>query len=138
MTFVYDLLGKAADVLFIPFWGYVAICLRFWIKTRVADIQKKTKDELTKKYMEMLDKTVKVCVLATNQTYVKDLKETNSFNEEAKNTAFELTYNTVLAVLTDDAQKCISETVKDFNTYVTAKIEAQVGALKCLPINSVL
>ena len=136
MQSILDFLEKAADILVIPFWGYVAICFRFWIKTKISEFQNKTKDELTKKYMEMLDKTVRVCVLATNQTYVEALKKDDIFDEEAQKKAFKLTYDTVMAVLTDDAQKCISETVKDLNTYITAKIEAQVGILKCLPAES--
>jgi len=70
------------------------------------------------------------CVLATKQIYVDALKKEGAFDEAAKQKAFQLTYDAVVAVLTDEAQKYLGESIKDLKVYITNKIEASVGMTK--------
>ena len=74
----------------------------------------------------MLDKTITDCVLATNQTYVDALKKQGSFDIDAQKKAFEITYNAVMSIISDDVEMYLAEAVKDLNAYITNKIEAQV------------
>lgn len=101
-----------------------------WIKAKKHELEKKINDETAKKYLDMLEKTVVDCVLATNQTYVNDLKKAGAFDKDAQKTAFQRTYDAVTAVITDDAQKCLNEVIKDLGAYITNKIEAQICASK--------
>ena len=80
----------------------------------------------------MLDKTITECVLATNQTYVEALKKQGAFDIEAQKEAFKLTYEAVMAILTEDAQEYLGEAINDLNAYITTKIESQVVVSKQL------
>ena len=75
----------------------------------------------------MLDDTIIACVTATNQTYVEALKNKNAFDEAAQKEALQLTYNAVMAVLTEEAQTYLTEAVGDLQSFVLTKIEAGVA-----------
>ena len=121
-----DILYKVFEVALIPILGAATVYLVTLINAKKDELLKKTKSELTKKYIEMLDKTIVECVLATNQTYVESLKKAGSFDKEAQEKAFKLTYEAVMAILTEEAEVYLNEGIKDLNAYITNKIEAQV------------
>jgi hypothetical protein len=102
------------------------------IKAKKQELLEKTKNETTKKYIEMLDKTITECVIATNQTYVEALKKQGSFDLDAQKEAFRLTYEAIMNILTDDAHEYLGEAIKDLETYITNKIEAEVVISKQL------
>lgn len=87
-------------------------------------------NELYKKYMDMLEKTITKCVIATNQTYVEAIKKAGNFGMEQQKQAFQLTYDSVMAILTNDAKQYLQEAVGDLNTYITRQIEAAVSGNK--------
>ena len=87
----------------------------------------KTDNEVAKKYIDMIANTVNKCVIATNQTYVNSLKESNAFNKEAQEVAFEKTMTAVLATLSDDAKDYIVSVSGDLRIYLTQYIEAEVN-----------
>ena len=128
-----DILYKVFEVAIIPILAAATMYLVTFIKAKKQDLVEKTKNDTTKKYIEMLEKTITDCVLATNQTYVEALKKQGSFDAEAQKKAFELTYNAVMSILTDDAQVYLNEAIKDLNAYITAKIESQVVVAKQQP-----
>lgn len=125
-----DILEKLFEVALFPIIGAAAMYLVAFIKVQKEELLAKAKNETVKKYIEMLDKTIVECVMATNQTYVETLKKQGSFDAEAQKKAFQLTFNSVMAVLTDDAQEYLNEAVKDLTVYITNKIEAQVAIEK--------
>lgn len=128
-----DILYKVFEVAIIPIIGAATVYLVTLIHAKKQELVEKAKNETTKKYIEMLDKTITECVLATNQTYVEALKKAGSFDVEAQKAAFQLTYDAVMAVLNDDAQAYLNEAIKDLNTYITTKIEAGVVVAKQQP-----
>lgn len=121
-----DILYKVFDLALVPILAAATLYLVALIKAKKAELVAKTKNETAKKYIEMLDQTITECVLATNQTYVDALKKAGSFDMTAQKEAFKLTYEAVLAILTEDAKEYLSETVNDLESYITNKIEAGV------------
>ena len=128
-----EILYKVFEVAIIPLLGAATLYLITFIDAKKKELKAKTKDETTKKYIEMLDDTIINCVIATNQTYVEALKKAGSFDAEAQKKAFQLTYDAVMNILTDDAQKYLNEAIKDLNAYITNKIESGVVAAKPQP-----
>lgn len=128
-----EILYKVFEVAIIPLLGAATLYLITFIDAKKKELKAKTKDETTKKYIEMLDDTIINCVIATNQTYVEALKKAGSFDAEAQKRAFQLTYEAVMNILTDDAQKYLNEAIKDLNAYITNKIESGVVAAKPQP-----
>ena len=125
-----DILYKVFEVAIIPILGAATVYLVTLIKAKKQELLEKAKNDTTKKYIELLDKTVTECVIATNQTYVEALKKEGSFDIEAQKKAFQLTYDAVLDILTDDAQIYLNEAVKDLKAYITTKIESEVVIVK--------
>lgn len=118
-----EMLVQVLELIVIPLIGAGVTYLITWLKS-------KAKNDNLKKYIDMLDDTIMNCVLATKQTYVDALKKDGTFDETAKQKAFQLTYDAVIAVLTDEAQKYLCESIKDLKVYITNKIEANVGMTK--------
>ena len=125
-----EILGQVFEIIVFPALSAAALYFITWIKAKKQELQKKIKDETTKKHMDMLEKTIIDCVTATNQTYVDVLKREGSFDDEAQKKAFTLTFDAVMAVLTEDAQEYLSEAVKDLTAYITTEIEAKVKLVK--------
>lgn len=120
-------LNQVVDLILVSLVGLVVAYVVSWLRVKKQELLEKVKDETTRKYLELLDKIIYECVLSTNQTYVSALKDAGTFNEEAHKKAFQLTYDSIFNVLTDDVQKHLNEVVKDLPTFISTKIEAQVG-----------
>lgn len=125
-----EVLGQVFEVIVFPALSAAALYFITWLKAKKQELQKKLKDETIKKYMDMLEKTITDCVVATNQTYVDALKKAGTFDAEAQKEAFKLTFDAVMAVITDDAQEYLNEAVKDLTAYITTEIEAKVKLVK--------
>ena len=125
-----EMLQQIFQVCIIPLLGVLTTYLVMFIKNKSAALQEQTDNELYKKYIALLDETITKCVIATNQTYVESLKDKNAFDIEAQKKAFEMTYQSVLAILSKDAQEYLTEAVGDLNAYIVKSIEAQVNANK--------
>ena len=128
------LLYKILEVCVIPLLGVLTAYLVKYIKIKSAEIQATVDNDTADKYIALLSDTITACVIATNQTYVEELKKNNAFTAEAQKEAFKLTYDAVMAVLTEEAEKCLSEIYGDLAAYITAKIEAEVNLSKIVPV----
>ena len=124
------LLQQIFEVAIIPLIGVLTGFLIKYINSKSTEIVAMTENEQAKKYISLLDSTITSCVLATSQTYVDALKKAGSFDIEAQKTAFEMTYNAVLNVLTEDAKNYLTAFYGDLGAYVTNKIEAEVKNTK--------
>ena len=126
------LLQEIFQVCIIPLLGVLTTYLVMFIRNKTDQLKKETDNELYQKYMEMLSETVTNCVIATNQTYVEALKNKNAFDTDAQREAFNLTYQAVLRILSQDATEFLSNAVGDLDTYIRKMIEAEVNTNKML------
>ena len=124
------ILQQIFEVAIIPLIGVLTGILIKYINSKSTEIIAQTEDAQAKKYIAMLDTTITSCVLATTQTYVDSLKKAGKFYAEAQKTAFEMTYNAVLEVLTEDAKNYLTAFYGDLGAYMTNKIEAEVKNTK--------
>lgn len=127
------LLSDIFEVCIIPLLGILTAYAVAFLKAkkeeilaRIATNKTQEEKELTSKYLNMVEKTVTDCVMATNQTYVDSLKQEGKFDAEAQKTAFNKTLDAVLAILTDDAKEYLTQIFGDLNVYLTNLIESQV------------
>ena len=124
------LLYQILEVCIIPLLGILTTFAIKFIKTKSTEIQNKVDNNTADKYIAMLADTISACVIATNQTYVEALKKDNAFTKEAQQEAFDLTFNAVMDVLTDEAKEYLTALYGDLSTYITNKIEAEVNLNK--------
>ena len=128
------LLYEILQVCVIPLLGVLTAYIVKFINAKSAEIQHKVDNDNADKYIAMVADTISACVIATNQTYVDALKKQNAFTAEAQKEAFNLTYNAVMNILTEDAKKYLTEIYGDVTTYITNKVEAEVNLSKIVPV----
>ena len=127
------LLYEILQVCVIPLLGVLTAYIVKFINVKSLEIQSNVSNDMADKYIGMVTETISACVIATNQTYVEALKKQNVFTAEAQKEAFNLTYNAVMAILTDDAKEYLAEIYGDVAAYITNKIEAEVNISKIVP-----
>lgn len=127
------MLYQIFELCVIPLLGVLTMYLVQFIRMKSQEITDKMDNELADKYVQMLTDTITACVIATNQTYVESLKKQGKFDAEAQKHAFELTYNAVVAVLSDEAKHYLASIYGDLTAYITTRIEAEVNVSKIIP-----
>lgn len=127
------LLYEILQVCVIPLLGVLTAFIVKYINMKSVEIQASVDNDMADKYIAMVADTVSACVIATNQTYVEALKKNNAFTAEAQKEAFNLTYNAVMAILTEEAKEYLAEIYGDVAAYITNKIEAEVNISKIVP-----
>lgn len=125
-----ELLYKLVEVCLIPLLGILTAYAVKFIKIKGDEIAVKLNNDKANKYITLVSQTITDCVIATNQTYVEALKKDNAFTADAQKAAFQMTYDAVMAVLTDDAKDYIVAIYGDLSAYITTKIEAEVNLNK--------
>ena len=124
------LLSDIFNVCVLPLLGVLTMYIVKFIQVKSAEITGKVDHDLADKYINMLAVTIENCVIATNQTYVETLKAAGKFDAEAQKTAFNMTKNAVMAILSEEAKKYLENAVGDLNEYITQQIEAAVNVNK--------
>ena len=124
------LLSDIFEVCLLPLLGVLTMYIVKFIQVKSAEITGKVDHDLADKYINMLAVTIENCVIATNQTYVETLKAAGKFDAEAQKTAFNMTKNAVMAILSEEAKKYLENAVGDLNEYITQQIEAAVNVNK--------
>ena len=114
------------ECILIPLLGALISYLIAYINQKRKDLQIVTDNETAQKYIDLLADTITKCVLATQQTYVDDLKRQGLFNEEAQKEALSRTYKAIMAILTEDAQEYLTQIYGDLSKYIRNAIESQV------------
>ena len=125
-----ELLAQIMEVVVIPLLGILTAYVVKMVNVKLEEISTSRKNELEKKYLNMLDDTIGSCVIATTQTYVDSLKKQGKFDVEAQKEAFDQTYSAVMSILSEEAKKYLNEAIGDLNLYITQKIEAEVNVNK--------
>lgn len=101
-----------------------------FINSKIAEAKAKTNDQILAKYLDMVNKTISDCVIATNQTYVESLKNKDMFDAAAQREAFNKTFEAVKALLTEEAIAYLSTLTDDTDLYLSTLIEAEVNKNK--------
>jgi hypothetical protein len=124
------ILGDIFEVCIVPLLAVLTGYLVKYINAKSKQITDASENALVDKYVAMLADTITACVIATNQTYVEAMKKQNLFDADAQKAAFQMTYDSVMSVLTDEAKNYLTSVYGDLNAYIQQKIEAEVNAHK--------
>lgn len=125
-----EILQQIFELCIVPLIGIASTMLIKLINEKSKEIVGAQKNEKAKKYITLLSQTVAECVIATNQVYVEALKGKDAFTPEAQKEAFARTYESIMAILTEEARSYLAEVYGDLDQYITTKIEAEVNAYK--------
>lgn len=125
-----DIIADLFRIVLIPLLAALTTFGVKWLNAKAQSIRENTDNEMLNKYLGMLAETITNCVIATNQTYVDSLKKTGSFDKDAQKVAFKATYESVMAILSEDAKEYLSNALGDLETYIVREIEANVKVAK--------
>ena len=114
----------------IPLLGILCTYGIAYMHKQVKDIQDMVNNELFTKYSEMLAGIIETCVIATNQTYVDELREQGKFGPEEHDIACHKTFDAVKAIMTEEMKKVLSEAYTDLDFYISQLIQEQVNTVK--------
>lgn len=124
------LLNQIFEVCLIPLLAFATSALIDFIKAKIEETKVLTDNEITIKYLDLLENTIEDCLEATNQTYVNALKEQNAFDLEAQKIALEKTKEAVLSILSEEAIIYLTNFVGDLDKLIEDKIEAKIARSK--------
>ncbi len=125
-----ELLNQIFELCIVPLLGVLTTFLVQLIRKKTQELTETESNAKTKKYIQMLSDTITNCVIATNQTYVDNLKDKNAFDEAAQKEAFNKTYQSVIETLNNEAYKYLQLAYGDLEEYIKTKIEAEVNTQK--------
>lgn len=101
-----------------------------WINAKANQLKDRVKDDRYYLYIDILQELVTKTVIMVNQTYVDELKKTNSFSKEAQAEAFKKVYETVITSLSEDVYTYLEQIIGDLDDYITVLIESSVKEQK--------
>ena len=127
-----EIINQIFEICIIPLLGVLTAYAVKFINIKSEELINSRKQELEKKYINMLNSTITDCVIATTQTYVDSLKKQGVFNADAQKVAFSMTYTSVMNLLTEEATEYLNTIIGDLNLYITQKIEAEVNLNKTI------
>ena len=125
-----EFITELFTIVLIPLLGILTKYLVAWIQMKTEKVKAQTSNELARKYEDMISNTITQCVIATNQTYVEDLKRQGKFDAAAQKEALNKTLEAVKLMLSTEAQKYILQISGDINSYLMQLIESAVYTQK--------
>lgn len=114
----------------IPLLGILCVYGVTALKKYAEGIKEQTDNDLYDKYIDMLIGTIETCVIATNQTYVDELKKQGKFGPEEHNIAYHKTFDAIKALLSEEAQKYLATIYGDLDFYISQLIQESVRVNK--------
>ncbi len=126
LELVYDIF----KVCIIPLIGVLTAYAIKWLNVKETEVINRVDNDTADKYIALLFETIRDCVSATTQTYVESLKSQGKFDAEAQQTAFQMSFDSVMQILSDDAKVYLANIYGDLSAFITTKIEAEVKAQK--------
>lgn len=108
---------------------YAVDALKEWADHKAFEAE----NEVVAKYLTDITDIIYQAVISTTQTYVDSLKAQGKFDAEAQAKAFEMTKNTVMTLLAEDAILFLADMYGDVDLWLKTKIEQMVNETKDPP-----
>lgn len=93
---------------------------------KIEQLKQNTNSEALKALLNKVDYIIQVCVDATNQTFVSNLKKEDNFTKEDQETAFNMTFTSIENMLTDEDKEKIVDVFGDMSTFIKNSIEKYI------------
>lgn len=97
-----------------------------WLHNKCEQLKDRVENDKVKNLISRVDYIVRVCVEATNQTFVESLKKENGFDSEKQKEAFKKTFESIVAMLSEEDKEKIAANFGDMSTFITTSIETYI------------
>lgn len=125
-----ELFNQIFQLCIIPLLGILTTFAVQFFRTKIAEMKAKEENEKVLKYLDILNKTIEECVIATNQTYVEAMKDKDAFDIEAQRSAFIMTSEAIYSIMSEEAMNVLQLAFDDIDELIRQKIEAEVNKNK--------
>ena len=126
--------GDVLEILFklivLPIIPLVVLYAKTFIQMKIEELQEKINNEKVDKYLGLANDILQKVVTEVTQTYVDNLKSTNSFDKEAQKKAFMLAKEKFELIATDEVKNVIDEVMGDYDAFIQSAIETLVNQQK--------
>ena len=95
-------------------------------KEKINSIENKKVRDTTAKLLDIVTK----CVGATNQTYVRELKEIGGFDKAEHEEAWNITKASIENILDNESKEILNKAYGDLNAYINRALENEVKRQK--------
>ena len=127
---IQEILNELLLVIIIPLLGILTKYIVSFLQVKVDDLksQKEIKDNaILQKYVDEIEEVIVKSIKTTNSTFVDNLKKNGTWSKENFETAFNMTKDSVMKLLTDEKKELIKSMYEDIDTYLKATIEAYIA-----------
>ena len=125
-----DVLEIVFKLIILPIIPLVVLYAKTFIQMKIEELQEKINNEKVDKYLGLANDILQKVVTEVTQTYVDNLKSTNSFDVEAQKKAFMLAKEKFELIATDEVKNVIDEVMGDYDAWIQSSIEALVNQQK--------
>lgn len=126
--------GNVLEIVFklivLPIIPLIVLYAKTFIQLKIEELQEKINNENVDKYLGLANEILQKVVTEVTQTYVDNLKSTNSFDVEAQKKAFMLAKEKFELIATDEVKNVINEVMGDYDAWIQSSIEALVNQQK--------
>lgn len=124
-------MGQEVVSILLSALGIIITGLATWLSAYLVDlINKKISDENLKKVLTELSELVTNTVKSVYETFVKEIKGTEVWTDEAKKEALNRALTTILSQLSKDTKNFIEKNYGNLEEYLTNLIHAKLYDLK--------
>lgn len=113
----------------IPLVIYGGLVLRNWVSKQMEKIGAEKDIALLNEYILLIDEMIHDAVITVEKTFVESLKKQGKWDADFAVEAFHLVKMRVTEQLTDDVKIVLSKALKDYEEWITDKVEAEVSRL---------
>jgi uncharacterized membrane protein YraQ (UPF0718 family) len=125
-----ETLMTALQVVLTFFVSFVAGYIVQFLKTKAEEARSAAEKNFAVRCMGEIADAVATAVQYVAQTYVDELKKSDTFSKDNQTEALNMAIDKALSLLTEDATNYLKEKFDDVAGILATKVEAQVRALK--------
>ena len=125
-----DFLTTVVQALLIPLITVLSGFLVGLLRKKTEEIEARTKTEAAWQAVHHAGEVVEQAVAHTTQTYVAALKSEGKFDADSMKTAFEMTKEKALKLITEESKEIIENLCGDLTLWLNTKIELAVKEQK--------
>ena len=118
-----EILTIVIQAIIIPLITLSGLYLKKFIGTKIEKMQQETKNEVLSKQLEIARQALEACVIATSETFVKDLKKIDNFTDMDKVMAFQETRKAFLNTIGEGTKDALVALYGDYDTWIKVETE---------------
>lgn len=125
-----QIIEAIVKTLLVPTITLVAWYITSYIKMKTTELSKRIDNKQLNDYLSFAEQCITTSVMATQQTFVDELKKEGKFDKAAAQNAFKKAEATFKTLVNNDTKIAIEKMYGDYNKWIESEIEKQISIQK--------